>query len=158
MSLAVGRMKADHVMYAGAHYDVGRQRFIFGREKGVLESAMRWLQQYLPFVRINITYDKTIADATFAWLVHSVQATSEGSRMLPDPPATYIQKWAEDALPWTWHLPPFAPLGKDAYEAIFTYSSLITWLPFVGPFVKVVLGEQVRTQWLSSVEFFRQSS
>ena len=144
---------------AGAHYDIGRQRFVFGRNKGVIESAAHWVQREFNVLRINVDYDKDIANAAFAWLVHSVQAAAlegntTGAHLLPECPEWYREQYADDTLPWLWPedllwpLPnPLAPLSKDAYKRIFTSHGLLgllTRLPVVGSWLKVVIDEEVR--------------
>ena len=132
---------------------------MFGRNKGVIESAAHWMQREFNVLRINVDYDKAVANAAFDWLVHSVQAAAleddtTGTTLLSECPERYRKYYADDRLPWLWRTPllgflpnPLAPLSKDAYEWIFTSHGLLgllTRLPVVGSWLKVVIDEEVR--------------
>ena len=128
-------------------------RFVYGRSKGIFERGLHWLLRNFNLFHINVDYNKPTADAAFEWLVNGVKAIDP--MLLPETPQWYIHAFAKDDLPWAlraWPWPlvnPLAPLGKDAYEWLFTSGGLVgllNLLPVVGPFFRVIMDETVRIE------------
>ena len=109
----------------GSHYNIGRQRFVFGRKGHGLEGTLQRLQKEMNVLHTNVTYTNDLANGPLWWLITKAQAaqppaTNDHGKLLDQDPAYYTRRWAQDVEPATWNETDCAPYRKDAYDKMFS--------------------------------------
>ena len=111
-------------VYTGAHWDIGRQRFVLGRKGHGLEGLFHDVLTWTNLLHTNITYVPDLANPPLWWLINRVQAAQVpgvgGHGVLQDvQPSACAGEWARDRWPPLWRLPGMAPYQKDAFNKLF---------------------------------------
>jgi hypothetical protein len=127
--------------YAGAHYDLGRQRFVVGRYHHGAESLLRRALDLTNFMHTNVTYNHELSKPPLQFLIEGVQAVDRA--VLPSAVHVYLPA-APDSMPPTWSLPWVAPWTTNAYDNIAeTFGArLLKQLPGRST-LQLVLSDQV---------------
>ena len=62
----------EEAWFPGAHYDIGRQRFVFPRKAGRLERVLNFLDDHYNFLGINVRPTDAFSDAPLKWMLDNV--------------------------------------------------------------------------------------
>jgi len=155
----------EEVWFPGAHYDIGRQKFVFLRkvQGHWLEWGLELYNTLVNFWRINITFTPQLADVPLKALAQAVRkrwdqdTESSSPSILPDPEVDFQRHYLNWAPPTPWGRrvlgivleslkPRVAPYTINAYDKI-TEGSPLFQLPIVGAlltsFVPIALNDRV---------------
>ena len=159
-----GRMqfRTEEAWFPGAHYDEGRQRFVFPRQAGsLLERFFHCLNNRSNLMGINVRPTDKYSNLVLEWMM--LKMTEVDSEVLPEAnlvetyggPASASAHWLSPA---AWLSPqrawfPFCPeLSIDAYDVLAT---LVPW--FLNPFSGIVLQDR-RVPLYSDAEFIGKAT
>mmetsp|Transcript_15319 Transcript_15319/g.46279 ORF Transcript_15319/g.46279 Transcript_15319/m.46279 type:complete len:475 (-) Transcript_15319:963-2387(-) len=150
-------LRTEEAWFPGAHYDVGRQRFVFPRATGSTpERTLHWLNDSFNLMGINVRPTEKYSNLVLEWLM--LKMTEVDSEILPE--ANLVETYAGPASasahwlsPAAW-LPPqsvWFPLCPEL--SIDAYDVLATTVPQVlNPFKGLVLQDR-RVPLYSDAEF-----
>jgi len=104
------------VWFPGAHYDIGRQRFVFPRAKGSLvERAVHNINDAFNVLMTNIEPTLECSASVLDWMLARIAGTEADVTMLLDP-AGATRRCRE--LPWEDYMPHLPALKKNAYDVL----------------------------------------
>jgi hypothetical protein len=106
----------EEVWFPGAHYDIGRQRFVFPRATGnLVERATHAVNDAFNVLMTNIEPTLECSAAVLDWMLARIAATEADVTMLLDP-AGALRRCRE--LPWEDYVPHLPALNKNAYDVL----------------------------------------
>ncbi len=107
--------------FPGAHYDVGRVRFVPLRQGFSVEGALRFVQSRTNIARLNVSFTEEYSRKVFDWMAKCIngidQNILQGHHMVE-----YNKHIRED--PFF----AFSPLRLNAYDELY---NRVKWIPFV---------------------------
>ena len=112
------------VWFPGAHYDIGRQRFVPFRKGQSVEGIIRLIQEKTNIAGLNIDFTEEYSRNVFDWMFTCIESVD--SRLIDGSSITY-----DDYVS-----PPPVSLRKNAYDELY---NRVKWIPFVDS----LFGKQV---------------
>jgi Uncharacterized alpha/beta hydrolase domain (DUF2235) len=137
------RMTTKEVWFQGAHYDIGRQRFVFPRNTGnILEVAVNFFSDNFNALFINIEPTDGCSTKVLKWMMRVVREEDNTLLMLNEQEAIG-RYYTTGLLDWIWGWRPHVPvLKKDAYDWLVIEHLLVMpvlWILLFTPFYNVIL-------------------
>jgi len=130
-------LPCQEVWFAGAHYDIGRQRFVFPRAKGSLvERAVHDVNDVFNVLMTNVEPTLECSAAVLDWMLARIAATEADVTMLLDPAGAMKRCWTE---PWEDHVIHLPALKKNAYDELLHRFKLVGIL---HPFGSIILRDR----------------
>ncbi len=144
--------------FPGAHYDIGRQRFVFPRNAGKLERVLNYLDDHFNFLGITVRPTDAYSDAPLQWMLnnvakHDVDMVSGNARETFVPSVTPAGRAGVNSFLWVllsfvWRIlwfgstPKWMPFSPEL--SINAYDTLVTRLlpPWLNPFAGLALQDR----------------
>ncbi len=115
--------------FTGAHYDVGRVRFVPLRQGFSVEGALRFVQSHTNIARLNVSFTEAYSRKVFDWMAGCMNGIDQNI-LHGNHVAEYDMHIIGD--PFF----AFSPLRLNAYDELY---NRVKWIPFVDS----ILGRQV---------------
>lgn len=69
--------KTEEVWFPGAHYDIGRQEFEFGRKNSIIEQIFRHLIKLLGVFNVSVKPNLKYSNLVLGWMIKKINDTDE---------------------------------------------------------------------------------